>query len=528
MHGNFSFSNQHQADIIFSGGGSSNPYDKFVTAGVTSQYIDITIPIYDRTDPNVAIVTTHSEFQQAVNNVAINIILTQPGVDYTPSTTNVAWPGGEYEPPRDSGSANTPIYITRSGTAQDRLFILLEGNDNIHPCQLADNQLARYRLEFTNADYWYVDRMAYFEEVNAFNRIDMYASSNNIFNAPYYRDTQNGWSLNNGCDNNSIQFLFAEKTQWSVDNKVFGDQALINFVMGEPNELIKDNRVVHSEIVNYVDSIQTVRWGNASTANANIGADGLLIWDNNLYVTNLLYSDGSGNSDINGSQSFSENAIDLKTGSQDELNPIVIRHNNIFGMRPVDNTYSALSDAGAGIVSHYDVGYVDISLNQFGDTQLGFLSGSPQSVGEYPIRNSNISNNSFYGYIDQAIAFEGDINSTATDATFDVLVENNYFTSPVVSFESLKAYASHSLTINDNLFEDTYALYFAAAFGVNYESAQLTITNNIFKDSGTEMPTYATTSSNTYPTGANTADQYVKSFYIRKFDTAPILKDFLA
>jgi hypothetical protein len=87
---------------------------------------------------------------------------------------------------------------------------------------------------------------------------------------------------------------------------------------------------------------------------------GIIIENNDFYITSNLYHDAKGNWNKNGAHSCAENAIDIKISSRKGHDAWKIIHNRFWGFRgtskngaPKPNQCIKLSDHGHPIISHY-------------------------------------------------------------------------------------------------------------------------------------------------------------------------------
>jgi hypothetical protein len=170
------------------------------------------------------------------------------------------------------------------------------------------------------------------------------------------------------------------------------------------NISIKNTKILDNEIYNYNDPFQSIKTGSANQTNVNY--EGTLIEGNHFYVDSKIYTDCRGNLNTLGSCSYSENAIDLKSGSENSNNKMIIRKNKMWGYRKSDRTGSGMSDQGIAIVIHYNVNNVVIDNNLIFDSANSIVSGDKRNG--YAMQNAEISNNIFYNikgrafYIGQA------------------------------------------------------------------------------------------------------------------------------
>jgi len=411
---------------------------------------------------NVQLIKTMEDWE-SINNPAKSIFCVSPG-EYTAN--------------------QKMIEITASGTKDNPRYIVLNNGNDLHPAKLSRNELAKYRLKFVGANYWIVDRQAEWENKKETSFIELRNASNNIFTRGLLQDTANGIAIFDKSNNNTIQDHHIEKTQWSVIHKVFSDLAAIGLNGWNDGDSIKDTKIIHNEIINYVDAIQLVRYRGAFDANAKINFEGTHIMENSMYVTSIMYSDGQGNSKADGEYSFTENAIDLKGGSLNTSNPIVISDNSMWGYKKSDRTDTKLSDAGAVIVTHNDVPNVIIKNNAIFDSHYGILSDGAM-LGRSPLSNAKITNNKFYNLKFNALASEGDRTHDRNGIQNIIIKENIFHQCGQKSF-TLKLYNTKNVSVEKNIFSENIKTMYIPETAAK-ESTNLTIMNNRFYNSSSSI-----------------------------------------
>jgi hypothetical protein len=285
------------------------------------------------------------------------------------------------------------ILITSSGTASKKRYILLDNSNNIHPAKLSVSQLAKVRFTFKLAKNWEIDRMSYWG--NAKEPILKFIKSDNIkINRYFAKNTNYGILLYPGTKNTTIQNSRMERTSpFLLDNAAIG---LTN--NSRENISIKNTKILNNEIRNYNDPFQSIKTGTSNQKNINY--EGTLIEGNHFYVDNKIYTDCHGNPNPKGNCSYSENAIDLKSGSENSNNKMIVRNNKMWGFRRADKTKSGMSDNGVAIIIHYNVKNIEIRNNLVFDSTHSIVSSVAKNG--YAMQNANISNNIFYNIKERA------------------------------------------------------------------------------------------------------------------------------
>lgn len=296
------------------------------------------------------------------------------------------------------------VVLTASGTAKKKRYILLDNGNNKHPSQLDKKMLAKVGFELQGANYWVIDRMAYWESRTAFIPNILNHSDENIFNR-YFIYNVNGGAIvfHPDSDNNTIQNSRIERS----DISLYMDRAAIELNNnGQDNISIRNNKIVHNEIVNFVDGIQLVKTGNSRQKFVNY--EGTIIDSNHISIDSRIYTDCKGKPKRDGTCAYAENAIDLKGGSLNPQKPIIISNNKMWGFQKSDKTKSYLDDIGVAIPIHYDVANVVFEKNIFFNTRFALVIDAPRDG--YAAEKLEIHDNIFYNIISSAI-FATDIDT---------------------------------------------------------------------------------------------------------------------
>lgn len=159
---------------------------------------------------------------------------------------------------------------------------------------------------------------------------------------------------------------------------------------------VKNTKIINNEIVNAGDGFQAVRHNRPSDGKLqDANCEGTILDGNDIYIDSSIYTDGNGNYTPNGEYAYAEDAIDLKIGSDNASNPIVISNNHMWGSRESDRTGSLTSSHGGLIVVHYGVKNVLIHDNVMFDSLAGIGSGDNNRF-PYSMSASEIKRNIFY------------------------------------------------------------------------------------------------------------------------------------
>ena len=412
-----------------------------LTSQLPSTYAlkEITVPVCNVSDPRVQIIQTKDDWLEINNNHLKSIFCVRPG-NY-----------------RDGRA----VSINRSGTKDNPLYIVLDNGNNEHPVKLTENQLASVDLEFENSDYWIIDRMASINTSSIEDHPLLFKnSSHNIVNRHFIDKSSGGITIRDSSNSNTIQnSRFQDMTKEGLKH----DRSAIILEPKNSISEIKNTNILHNEIHNFNDGIHLL-WREQIQS---VNFDGTVIYDNDISVDKTIYTDCMGKPDENGTCSYSENAIDIKSGSKDANNPIVVKNNRLWGFRKSDQTDSSLGDPGAAIVIHYGVRYVSISDNTIFDSVQGILSVEKKRL-DYSLLHANISKNNIFNIeypfviteaVDISISENYVVNSLKAwlvlDHTSDGRVDDNQ----IVNKKSVNAiedrYATNVIAKGNLYFETT-------------------------------------------------------------------------
>ncbi len=329
----------------------------------------VNLPAYDANNTEMMLITQQSDWA-SINNPNIKYFYVQPGDYYNDNNNNV-------------------ITLTQNGTATDKRYIMLYNGNNTHPGQLPQSQLARVKFVI-NADHWVLDRMSLWETPTAYlgsDAIKIENGSNNIINRYYGKNISTGIYIWPGSNNNTIQNSRIERDDITLDEDRAAF-AVFTPVNGGDNLTISGTKIINNEVKNFVDAVQTV---NINSTGLNY--EGTIIDSNYFYTDNTMYTDCSGNHSPTGTCAMTENAVDLKVGSSNPNNPVIVSNNKFWGFRIADETNNQLSANGGAMVVHFEAKNIIVKNNLFEDSEQGISISNPISAGE--VNNITIENNIF-------------------------------------------------------------------------------------------------------------------------------------
>ena len=182
-------------------------------------------------------------------------------------------------------------------------------------------------MVFNDAHYWVVDRMSSFDSGNENCFLIRNRSTNILLNRLHLSGFWDAINIRGPSDppfteNITIQFSrFDRMSPEGID----GDRIAI-LLSGEVwnhDRTIVNTMILNNEFRNCNDAILL-----ASHPDQGYRVDyrGTLIDHNAIYVDQEVYTDGHGNPDSLGLRAFTENAIDLKGGSEDPEEPVLIQN----------------------------------------------------------------------------------------------------------------------------------------------------------------------------------------------------------
>ena len=325
----------------------------------------LTFPVYNSSNPEMTLIKNNRDWKK-INDPRIRYFFVAPG-DYS-----------------KAGSSAGRVILKTRGTSAKKRYILLHNGNNTHPGKLSKSRLAKVGFVLKNTNHWVIDRMSFWESPSTLNPVLLENSDNNIVNRYFASNVGNGLYIKSGSDNNIIQNCRIQRDKISI----FHDRAAIGIsAPGKSSARIANNKILSNEVYNFNDGVQTVK----NTHDVNLNFEGTIIDNNHFYIDKKIYTNGKGRRDSNGRFAYAENAIDLKVGSANSKNPIIISNNKMWGFRKADRTRSRLNDPGAVMAIHANVKNTIIKDNVLIDSTVGINISAPHqgnSMQNSQIRNS--------------------------------------------------------------------------------------------------------------------------------------------
>lgn len=336
----------------------------------TSKYIEpITLPDCNANNPEVQFISSNADWSQ-INDSSKRIFCVKPG---------------------NYGS----VTLNADGSANARRYILLDNDNDAHPASLSESAQANVQINLSGANYWTIDRMSTLNTSTDIAMNIMGTSQYNIINRIHMKNFNTyAITIYHGSHNNTIQN--SRIAEQSLSGRKSDGVGIFfqNDVNWRNDTYIYNTKIIQNEFRNINDSIQLIRrWRDwASSDPVPTGYDGTIIDSNHIYLSPEIYTNGSGSSTPNGNFAYAENAIDLKAGSDDANNKIIITNNFMWGYRVSDTTGSAISSWGDAITIHYGVKNLIINNNYIFDSARAIGAGDSKGF-SYGLSDSSISNN---------------------------------------------------------------------------------------------------------------------------------------
>ena len=394
----------------------------------TSNYLEqVYIPPYDKDDSEHLLITTlNGEFKSE-------------NFDVNSPYKHIYIQAGNY--------GDVALIIRGSGTSTERKTFSLYNDNNIHPASLSEDEQANAIVYFSGASYWTVDRISILDKTNLNPAMRFTSeSSHNIVNRHHIKNFKFGIKVYESCNYNTIQNSYIhEQVDVTTTGDAFDGIAINLFLIGDVNASIIGTKVLNNDIQNTGDAFQTTRTTQNGSNNCN--GEGTIVDNNRMWLDNSVYRNIDGSLNPNGFYAQSEEGIDLKFGSENPENPMLITNNIIWSYRLALKVGTKSAQMPA-FIAHFGVRNIKIDSNIAYDVGSGFIL---PSVENYELKNNitvntNLINPHDIGYINAIYL---------SDAKKGVVINNtiiNHATSGSGSGDAIQSHINSSdNSIKDNV-----------------------------------------------------------------------------
>lgn len=364
--------------LSFTACGSGDSRDPISSEQPTNPYLEkIDIPEYDSSNPEHVLITTSN------GNYSSNVLNDS-------SKKHFYIVAGDYSASR--------MKLTSSGTSSSRRTLTLydpnDSSSQIHPSKLNILEQANVSLAFDGASYWTVSRISNINDTLEGSFFMMNHSSYNILDKLNIKDYYYGVIIRPFCNNNTVQSCYLDTM--SHEGTLSDNVGIAVATAGQNNVITSNTKIINNDIRNANDGIQLVRSSGVSTGSF----PGTIIDDNRIWMDGDIYTNGDYSTNgysQDGEYMIGENAIDIKIGSDDKNNPLIITNNIMYGYQHGDATAGGYQDAsyGTAFVAHYDVKNVVYEENIIFNSERAFGIADSGEYSIYSAENWKIKNNIF-------------------------------------------------------------------------------------------------------------------------------------
>ncbi len=343
--------------------------------------VDVDIPSYDPTNPEHFLIRTEDDWTH-INDPDKRVFFVAPN------------------------TSHAVVTITSGGTADQPRILALQRDDDKHPAMLSPDEQAKVRLVFDGASHWVVDRLSSLWDEDGTDAVLVEPASHDLlFNRMNIEGFHRAFFI---LGNEAVvtRNIVIQKCRMDTmrPEAIDGDNVAILLGWSPWNRggTIENVAILENEIRNANDGIMPIRHPNAEGGHL-VNYPGLLIDCNHIYVDQDVYTDGNGNpsSDPDAEWALTENAVDIKGGSDDPEHPVVVSNNVFWGFRHTDQNGGGSGSWGAAIVIHYDSKNVVVSGNVIFDSERGLAVADPGGLA-FAAENLVVEHNIFYNIGKQA------------------------------------------------------------------------------------------------------------------------------
>jgi hypothetical protein len=289
------------------------------------------------------------------------------------------------------------------------------------------SEQANVGFVFYGAHYWIIDRMSRldYNDANHYCIEIKEGSQHIVLNRFYFSDFYAGIIVRGRSKEPFTSDITIQNSRFDPMSPegIDGDAVAI-LLMGHtwntPGRVL-NTHILNNEMRNCNDGIMLIKMPQF-VGNGTYWVDypGTVIDYNHIYVDTTVYTDGNGNHDPNGLWALTENAVDLKGGSDDPANPVVVSNNYFWGYRRTDQHGGGSGSWGTALAAHYHTKNLVIKDNVIFNSNRAIafsgLEGTPLTA-----EDVTISKNIFYdiGYATSGNTGYNIIILDAEDVSFE-------------------------------------------------------------------------------------------------------------
>lgn len=351
--------------------------DGDVDAGTTecsSYALAVAVPSYDSDDPEHFLIQSVDDWSH-VNDADKRVFYVEPNADYGTVT------------------------VTTSGTPEQPRYLALHDDSGLHPAQLPVASQASVRLIFDGVSNWQVHRLS------AIGYSDQYAlriqpvSDHIVIDRMNFSDFRGAVLVLSGTDDSApthdITVQHCRMDPMSPEG-IDADSVAVMLSGASWDEYrrVEDVHIVDNEMRNCNDGVMLIRHPELAGGH-EVNYPGTVIDCNHIYVDSDVYTDGAGNQDPDGLWAWTENAIDLKGGSDDPAKPVIVSNNTMWGYRRTDTNGGGSGSWGTAFGGHYHVKNIEVFNNVVFDSNRGLSFGDPHGL-PYSVENLHAHDNIFH------------------------------------------------------------------------------------------------------------------------------------
>ena len=326
----------------------------------SSYFVPVEIPRYDPNDPTHFLISSPEDWDH-IDDPDKRVFFVQPNTE------------------------TAAVTITSSGTADAPRILALYRDDDEHPGKLAPEDQAKVALVFQGASHWVVDRLSSIDDGDHSNAVRVGPGCHHlVFNRMNITRFYRAFLITGSPDTETGDITIQQCRIDTMRPESIAHDNVAILVSGSPWDeprTVTNVHILENEIRNANDGVMPLRQPDA--ADPHVNYPGLVVDCNHSYVDEEVYTDGNGNPlpQADAEHALTENAVDIKGGSDDPNNPMIISNNVFWGYRKTDTNGGGSGSWGAALVIHYDVRNVIVEGNLIFDSNRGIAVADPHNLG---------------------------------------------------------------------------------------------------------------------------------------------------